>query len=429
MSELRLGIARSPYSFGVFKDHETDWFFKRTLEYMVEKAAEIGECLYVARRIDETEGESWIREWAELAEKVEKAGDESLSGGHTISARESFLRASNYFRAAEYGTPPSHPRFHELWEKSRECFHKACPLYNPPIQIIEVSFEGKNLPGYYWRPDDADVKRPTVIVAGGNDSSGEEVVFAGGPATVRRGYNFFTFEFPGHRGAVHLYPDCVKRPDYEVPFKAAIDYLETLPGVDERIALTGLSFGGYIAIRVAVHEKRVQALIPNSPIIDGFRMSRAAWGPLVKRIPRFLLSKMFEWRLRKKPVMKAFIEYSLWSSGLKISLEDMLRPEIQEKTAEMQKQYTVVDDLHKVTCPALGLVSVDEGEELVQQAKQFYNTISSTNKKLHIFTLDADGSNDHCQLDNRSRGNQIAFDWLDEVFNYTYEPLSTSRDV
>ena len=123
MSKLRLGIARSPYSFGVFKDHETDWFFKRTLEYMVEKAAEIGECLYVARRIDETDGESWIKEWAELAEKVEKAGDESLNGGHKISARESFLRASNYYRAAEYGTPPYHPRFHELWEKSRECFH------------------------------------------------------------------------------------------------------------------------------------------------------------------------------------------------------------------------------------------------------------------------------------------------------------------
>lgn len=423
MSKIKLGIARSPYSFGIFKDSETDWFFKRTLEYMIEKAAEIGECLYVARRIDETDGESWITEWAGMAEKVAKAAETSLTNGHTVSAREAFVRASNYYRAAEYGTPPSHNRFHELWEKSRDCFHKACPLYNPPIQIIGILFEGKTLPGYYWRPH-TDGKHPTLIAAGGNDSSGEEVVFAGGPAAVRRGYNFFTFEFPGHRGAVHLYPECVKRPDYEVPFKAAIDYLETLPGTDERIALTGFSFGGYVSARVAVHEPRIKAVIPNSPIIDGSRVSRAAWGPLLKGIPHFLLKKLLTWRLKKKPVMKAFFEYSLWSSGYTMSLEDLLKPEIQEKIAQVQKQYTIVNDLQKITCPALALVSEDEGEELVRQAKEFYEGISSENKKLYIFTLDKDGSNDHCQLDNRSRGNQIMFDWLDDIFDYTYQPCS-----
>jgi esterase/lipase len=429
MSNLKLGIARSPYSFGIFKDSETDWFFKRTLEHMIEKAAEIGECLYVARRIDETDGESWIREWSDMAERVAKAGEDSLTKGHTVSAREAFARASNYYRAAEYGTPPSHPRFYELWEKSRNCFHKACPLYTPPIQIVGVPFEGNLLPGYYWRPDHADVKRPTLITVGGNDSSGEEVVFAGGPATVRRGYNFFTFEFPGHRGAVHLYPDCVKRPDYEVPFKAAIDYVETLPGVDKRIALTGLSFGGYVSARVAVYEPRVKAVIPNSPLIDGYRVSQAAWRPLLKRIPRFLLKRLLEWRLRKKPLLKAFFEYSLWSSGYGMSLDDWLNPEIQEKIAEVQKQYTIVNDLDKITCPALAMVSIDEGEELVRQAKEFYEGISSEIKKLHIFTLDTDGSNDHCQLDNRSRGNQVLFDWLDDIFDYTYEPLSLFSDI
>lgn len=112
-----------------------------------------------------------------------------------------------------------------------------------------------------------------------------------------------------------------------------------------------------------------------------------------------------------------------------MSLNDMLKPEVQEKIAEVQKQYTIVNDLHKIICPALALVSEDEGEELVRQAQEFYEGISSENKKLHIFTLDTDGSNDHCQLDNRSRGNQIMFDWLDEVFDYTYEPLPSFSDI
>lgn len=422
MSNLKLGVGRSPYSFGVFKDHETDWVFKRTMEYMIEKAAEIGECLYVAKKIDETDGESWIKEWAELASRVEKQAEEALEKGHTISARESFLRATNYYRTAEYGCPPSHLRFHELWEKSRKCFHKACPLYNPPIQIIEVPFEGRKLPGYYWRPDHSDTKRPTLIAVGGNDSSGEEVVFITGPAAVRRGYNFFTFEFPGHRGTVHLYPDCVKRPDYEVPFKAAIDYLETLPGVDERIALTGFSYGGYVTARVAVYEKRVKAVIPNSPLVNTHKASEAMGGTLfnvTKIIPDSLLNALIDRKLKKSPMIKTLIEYSYWTYGLEVlPWSEALK--LREEAPEL---FTIEKDLHKITCAALALVSEDEGEELVRQAKEFYDSISSTKKTLYTFTIDADGSNDHCQLDNRSRGNSVMFDWLDEVFDYTYEPI------
>ena len=32
--------------------------------------------------------------------------------------------------------------------------------------------------------------------------------------------------------------------------------------------------------------------------------------------------------------------------------------------------------------------------------------------------LEKDGSNDLIQLDNRISGNQIKFDWLDEIFDY-----------
>jgi dienelactone hydrolase len=409
----KFGVGRSPNALGIFKDHETDWVFKRTLAYMTEKAAEIGECLYVARRIDESDGESWITEWAALAERVEKAGEQSLAK-NTVNAREALLRAANYYRTAEYGCPPSHPQFYALWEKSRKCFHKACLLFEPPIQVIEVPFHGKKLPGYYWSPD-PDTNHPTLFAVGGNDSSGEEVVFISGFAAVRRGYNFFTFEFPGHRGTVHLYPECVKRPDYEVPFKAALDYLETLPGVDERIALTGFSFGGYVSARVAVYEPRIKAVIPNSPLVNTHKASEAMGGSLftiTKAIPDRLLNWLTNQKLKKKPLMKSLIEYSLWTYGWgDLSLLDAFRVGM-----ESPKVYTIEKDLHKIICPTLVLVSEDEGEELVRQAKEFYTGISSEIKKMHVFTLEKDGSNDHCQLDNRSRGNQIMFDFLDEVF-------------
>jgi pimeloyl-ACP methyl ester carboxylesterase len=414
---MSFDVGRSSLNFEVFKEKETNWVFKRTLEFMNEKAAEIAECLYTASRIEEQNGESWIEEWSSLAASVERQGDESLSKGHLISARESFMRASNYYRTAEYGTLPSHPKFHELWEHSVDSFGKACPLFSPPIERLMVPFEDKELPAYFWKPKGTESTRPTLIVAGGNDSSLEELVFWAGRAAVRRGYNFFAFEHPGHRGAVHLYRDCVKRADYEVPYKAAIDFLTTLLGVDERIAMTGYSFGGYVTARVAIHEERIKAIIPNPVQID-LGASDQFWGGMVQKIPTFLLNFALKRKLDRRPITKAMTMYTLWALGFDHeSLVDLIKDEEAISRARSMKQgWDIKGDLHKITCPALALVGGGEGEVFEQQAREFLSLISSDEKRLHVFTLEADGSDDHCQLDNRSRGNQVMFDWLDDVF-------------
>jgi len=281
-----------------------------------------------------------------------------------------------------------------------------------------VPFEDKELPAYYWRPDGSDSTHPTLIVAGGNDSSLEELVFFTGEAAVRRGYNFFAFDHPGHRGAVHLYRDCVKRADYEVPYKDAIDLLETLPGVDDRIAMTGYSFGGYVAVRVAMYDERIKAVVPNPPQID-HGVSDQFWGGIIQKIPTFLLNWGLKRRLGRKPITRSMIAYSLWALGFDHeSLVDMLKDEeVISQARAMRQEWDIKSDLHRITCPALALVGGDEGEVVEQKAKEFLSLISSDKKKLHVFTLETDGSDDHCQLDNRTRGNQVMFDWLDDVFH------------
>lgn len=72
-----LGAARAPEALGVFKGHEADWMFQRTLAYMNVGAAEINECLHTARRIDERDPESWPSEWAEVAARVDAQGDQA----------------------------------------------------------------------------------------------------------------------------------------------------------------------------------------------------------------------------------------------------------------------------------------------------------------------------------------------------------------
>jgi pimeloyl-ACP methyl ester carboxylesterase len=411
MAEVKLAAGRAPRSFGVLADPESDWAFKRTLAYINEKAAEIGECLYAARRIDATDGESWIGEWAALAARVEGLARGSLAGRHRESAREAFLRASNYYRTAEYGAPPDHPRFQELWEKSVACFHEACALFDPPVERVEIPFAGVRLPGYFWRPGGPAAPRPTYLAVGGNDTSGEEVFLGSGPAAVRRGYNYFTFEYPGQRGVLHRDPSCVKRPDYEVPFAAALDRLAALPGVDERIALAGVSFGGHVVARVASQERRIAAVIPNSPLIDFPRATRQGFlATLLEKAPPSAVDAILERALASAPVMRALLHYTRWSWGARTYGELLELPSFGA--------HVLGDRLGEIRCPALALVSAEEGDELVRQAREFHAGIASEQKRLHVFELATDGSNDHCQIDNLSRSNQVTFDWLDDLFAY-----------
>jgi pimeloyl-ACP methyl ester carboxylesterase len=255
-----------------------------------------------------------------------------------------------------------------------------------------------------------------LIAAGGNDSSLEEVVFWTGMAAVRRGYNFFTFEHPGHRGAVHLYPECVKRPDYEVPYRRALDVITSLPGVDERIAMTGYSFGGYVACRVATYEKRIRAVAPNPPIIDAYRLFKhdSEDSLVLKVLPIRWLNRIIERKMRALPLRYALAKYTMWSFGA----PDLSWMEFA--SFEVQKPFVVGDCLRDLSIPALALAGAGEGDEMLRQTRAFYNTIASEHKRLYIFTIGKDHANDHCQLDNRARANQVMFDWLDGVFEYRY---------
>lgn len=405
----KLGAGRAG-GLGLIADHEADWALKRTLGYASESAASMGECLSVARRVDVTDGDSWIDEWSALASRVEEQGRQSLAAGHVVSAREALLRASNYFRTAEYGAAPDHPRFHELWGSSVRCFRDAAGYFAHAFEPVEIPFEGCELPGYFCRADPSR-DRPTVVVAGGTDSSLEEMCLQAF-AAIRRGYNFFSFDHPGHRGAVHLYEHQVKRPDYEVPYAAGFDVLEKLPGTDDRIALVGFSYGGYVAARVAIHEPRVRAVVPNSPIING---RRAVSGGFLAEVIANLASQgnqdldgvMDEW-LGSSPVLAALLRYSRWSFGFKTFAEQF--------TSTILDEHDLEGDLNELRCPTLALVSAGEGDELLRQAHQYIELAGSERKALHVFSLGDDGTDDHCQIDNQPRFHQLTYDWLDDVF-------------
>ena len=46
--------------------------------------------------------DDWLRSWRATAERVHQLARTSLAAGHRVSARQAFLRASDYYRTAEF---------------------------------------------------------------------------------------------------------------------------------------------------------------------------------------------------------------------------------------------------------------------------------------------------------------------------------------
>jgi hypothetical protein len=199
-----------------FKDPFMDLGFLHTLTLHGFKGSELGECYSAAAEIRDGDVESYKIAWNSLAVQVEKIARDAEAKGHRVSARQAYLRAVSYYRNVSIGQRPSDPDFQPTIRKYRALFRKFAALSDPPIEVVEVPYEGKTLPGYFLPPDASGAKRPTIIVA---DNVAEELYYWGIPA-IERGYNALFVDSPGI--GLNPFNGIVFRTDTEVPINAAI---------------------------------------------------------------------------------------------------------------------------------------------------------------------------------------------------------------
>ena len=132
---MKLDFRRKTMDIGTFAFN-----FVRTLMVAGTGGAEINECLLVAERIRQNDDESWIREWAGVAESVYRIAEQATRSRQTVTARQAYLRASNYYRAAMFSLPHTDARLDSYLTSSRECFHKAAKLFSPQIEVVNIQF-------------------------------------------------------------------------------------------------------------------------------------------------------------------------------------------------------------------------------------------------------------------------------------------------
>lgn len=389
-------------------------FGQRLIGYTSYGGADLGEVISTIRRVgDAGTPDDWYREWRAIADRVAAIGDESAAAGHTVSAREAYLRASNYYHGAYmplFGSPVD-PRLTESFELETSTFQRGAELLDTPFEVIEIPFEDTTLPGYFLSVDDTGTPRPTVIHTNGYDGTIQEMYYAHAPAAIRRGYNVLLFDGPG-QGRNLIRDGLTMRPDWENVVTPVVDYALTRPDVDpDRIVLNGWSFGGFLAPRAAGVEHRLAALVADPGQWD-LRYMALAMLPLEPAeqeafpdIDPALLAPMEQWLASPEadPMVRwQLVQRGMWVHGadsLYDYFADLVRFEVSSVAAD-------------ITCPTF--IAAPEGDPLAAGAPALYETISAENKVLMPFT-EEEGAEGHCQALARTLYHQRVYDWLDET--------------
>ncbi|HEY5001652.1 MAG TPA: alpha/beta fold hydrolase [Ktedonobacteraceae bacterium] len=386
--------------------------FVRTLMVAGTGGAELNECLLAAEGIKDNNEESWVREWAAIAEKVAQVAEQAIQSGQTITARQAYLRASNYYRTAMFSLPPTDEHLFTYLRLSRASFHQAAKLFAPPIEVVDIPCGDARLPGYFLSAAQGKGKRPTLIALNGGDSTNEELVHWIGFAAVARGWNCFVFEGPGQWSALQLNPGLFLRPDYEVPVKAVVDYLTQRDDVDtNHIALIGYSLGATLAARAVAFEKRISACIVDGLVIDVNEAWEAVWPPVVqKNLPPGVFDMAAGAMEKISPELRGFINNHLFAFGVS-------RP---SEVLEAYRPFTIRGLAPQIQCPFLLLYGEGEYEESNEKVAlsilRFVNELTCP-VALHEFEYKDGWAASHCQIGALSLAQAVVFDWLDRTVN------------
>lgn len=399
-----------------FKNLELDLYLQGfPLNYITYGGATEGEIFRAASQVDERKPETWKEAWFNMAARVEAIGDQCKAAGHLVSARDAYLRAFTYYRTGIMGVRVTHPDFQAYWEKLRAAFRKAIPLFAPPIEALDIPFEGKSLPAYFMKPLYDHQKCPTVIVIGGGDTYAEDLYFWGGAAALARGYNVLAVDLPGQgatplNGMHHI-------PNTEMAMKEVVNTLLQREEVDpDRIVIYGVSLGGYLVLRSVAFEKRIRACAASSPLVNlkqwildamptPLRIAPMLWKGSLMTMGRFF--NAFELIGFEK-----FFEWQMGCTSLKGALD-----KFEHMTVPVEQ----------IACPVLCMVSENEGQTFHTQTNLCYQTLTSP-KKLFRFS-EQDGADAHTQAGNVRLAHQIVFDWFDDVLGQQANVLETAHQL
>jgi len=189
----------------------------------------------------------------------------SLEKSDPKKADADYIRAWRIYSFGRWPIPAS-PGKQRSYEKALESFLDHAKFFDPPLEVVHIPFEGKEIIGYLRLPKNAKGPVPLVIAVNGLDSRKEDLTESFS-AILPFGIGYLAVDGPGTGQNPIKVSETADR-----MLSKVIDYAQSRPEVDKnRLALHGVSWGAYWATKMAIVERaRLRGCSAQSPPVDHF---------------------------------------------------------------------------------------------------------------------------------------------------------------
>ncbi|MBZ5705496.1 MAG: alpha/beta hydrolase [Acidobacteriia bacterium] len=223
--------------------------------------ADVREALAAIKTRDKDE---WAAAFMAVADKY-VAEAKAVEATDPAKADADYIRAWRLYSFGRWPIPAS-PGKQRSYAKAIEAFLAHARFFDPPLEVVHIPFEGKEIIGYLRVPKNAKAPVPLVIAVNGLDSRKEDLTETFS-AILPYGIGYLAVDGPGTGQAPIKVSETADR-----MLSRVIDYVQTRPEVDKnRLAIHGVSWGAYWATKLAIVERaRLKGASAQSPPIDKF---------------------------------------------------------------------------------------------------------------------------------------------------------------
>ena len=209
--------------------------------------------------VNSLDADEWAYSWSAIGDRYAERGRSEKS---SKAADDDFIKAWLYYTMARWPVPNS-PGKEKAYDKAREAYLAHGKLLSPPLEVVRIPFEGKEIIAYLQMPKGIK-EAPIVVGIGGLDSRKEDMAERLRPL-LASGIGYLALDPPGGGQS-----PIKAAPGAERMLVRAVDYLFERPDVDKkRVVIYGSSLGGYWSTLLAALEgNRLCAVVSQSPPID-----------------------------------------------------------------------------------------------------------------------------------------------------------------
>ena len=239
-------------------------FYRRWLSML----DDVDELKAIVARIEATTEDKWVPLWHAAGKRYEDEGDRLAAAGAQDKARAAFLKAKTFYSIGRFPSEIT-PVKAKISADCARAYRKASEHLDPPLEVVEVTCEGKSIRSHFRAPESRQPV-PAVLIMCGSDMFKEDRGWAGEMA-LAAGLASLVMDAPGTgENPFPWAPESVKA------WVAAIDWIAARPEVNsQQIGAFGISRGGYSVMQLAgTYPEMVRAVVANAGHPFGYKMTQ-----------------------------------------------------------------------------------------------------------------------------------------------------------